>query len=82
MIRGRVQGVGFRWFAVRAASEIQVRGFVQNMPDGSVLCEAEGDPESLDAFEARLRLGPRSGRVDQVERCDLEPTGARDFEIR
>ena len=66
-VRGRVQGVGFRWFAVRRAEEHAVRGHVRNLADGSVEVVAEGDRAALEAFLDDLRAGPRGARVDQVE---------------
>lgn len=80
-IRGRVQGVGFRWFTQRAARRIGVTGFVQNQPDGSVLCEAEGAEADLQALLAELRQGPRGARVDELRSAPVAPTGGAGFEI-
>lgn len=65
-IRGRVQGVGFRWWCKRTADELDVAGSVRNLPDGDVEVIAVADRESLARFESRLRAGPSSARVDDV----------------
>lgn len=68
MIQGRVQGVGFRWFVVRYARELGVRGTVRNRADGAVEAILQADSEeSVEALVERLREGPRAGRVDEVE---------------
>jgi acylphosphatase len=72
VIHGRVQGVGFRAFVERRASEHGVYGEVRNTADGGVEVVAEGDPGRLDAFLADLREGPSHARVDHVESRDYE----------
>jgi acylphosphatase len=69
-VLGRVQGVGFRWFAERAAERLQVSGWVANQADGSVVGEAAGDSAAVDDFLAALRVGPPGGRVDAVETAE------------
>lgn len=66
VVRGRVQGVGFRFFVIRSAAELGLTGWVANLPDGAVRCVAEGDPASLEAFADRLRAGPAAALVDAV----------------
>ena len=66
VVRGRVQGVGYRFFVIRTATELQLTGWVSNLPDGAVRCVAEGDLESLEAFVERLRAGPAAALVDAV----------------
>lgn len=66
LIRGRVQGVGFRWFVQREATELELRGWVRNTEDGDVEILATGDPEDLDELRSSLRRGPRGARVDNV----------------
>jgi len=66
LVTGRVQGVGFRWFASRAAEGLGLSGWVRNLPDGSVLCEAQGPPGAVDALAAALRSGPEHALVDDV----------------
>jgi acylphosphatase len=66
LIQGRVQGVGFRWFVHREASELELRGWVRNTEDGDVEVVASGAPEDLEELRASLRRGPRGSRVDRV----------------
>lgn len=75
LIRGGVQGVGYRFFAQRAAARHQVVGYVRNMPDGSVESLAEGSAASVEAFKHDLAAGPQWAAVTQVEEIVLEPTG-------
>lgn len=74
-IRGDVQGVGYRFFAQRAAARHQVVGYVKNMPDGSVEALAEGPANSVENFKHDLATGPRFSSVEQVEEINLEPSG-------
>jgi len=69
-VRGRVQGVGFRWFVQRAASELGLTGYTRNLDDGRVEAYAAGDPEKLKEFGARLWIGPRFAEVRGVEEQD------------
>jgi acylphosphatase len=83
VITGRVQGVGFRWFAHDAAAREGVDGWVRNLPDGRVEAEVEGELESVDRVEAALRRGPAASRVDEVDVDDRAPEGRRTgFSIR
>jgi acylphosphatase len=75
LIRGEVQGVGYRFFAQRAAARHQVVGYVRNMPDGSVESLAEGTAASVEAFKHDLSTGPQWASVTQVEEIVLEPSG-------
>ncbi len=82
-VRGRVQGVGFRWFVVRRATEQGLVGWVANVPDGSVRLVAEGPPEALERLEAELRLGPTGAIVDAVDAVRMPGTGQFErFSIR
>ncbi len=68
IVRGRVQGVGFRYFVERNARELGLTGWVRNLPDGSsVEVEAEGERAKLEELLARLHQGPRMAAVDKVE---------------
>ena len=67
VVRGEVQGVGYRWAARERANELGVAGFVQNRPDGSVLAELRGEAEAVDAMMEWLRHGPPGARVTSVE---------------
>jgi acylphosphatase len=82
IVRGRVQGVGFRFFTARAAGAEQVHGWVANRPDGAVDVAAEGDAEAVDRFEQRLRQGPPHARVDEVQAADVAPERMTGFSIR
>jgi len=70
-LTGRVQGVGFRWFARRVARELGVAGRVRNLPDGSVETVAVGDLSGLATFRERLREGPPGARVLAVEEQEI-----------
>ncbi|HEX4900816.1 MAG TPA: acylphosphatase, partial [Pyrinomonadaceae bacterium] len=74
VIRGDVQGVGYRFFAQRAAARHQVVGYVRNLSDGSVESLAEGTPASVEAFKHDLVTGPQWAAVSQVEELVLEPS--------
>ena len=83
MIGGRVQGVGFRWFAHDVATRAGVSGWVRNLPDGRVEVWVEGEAESVERVEAALHLGPRGARVETVAADSEDPTGASGgFSIR
>lgn len=76
LIKGDVQGVGYRFFAQRAAARHQVVGYVRNCSDGTVEALAEGPPNSVEAFKHDLATGPQWAVVDQVEELVLEPSGS------
>jgi acylphosphatase len=67
IVRGRVQGVGYRVFALREAMALGLDGFVANMSDGSVCVVAEGPRRDLEALVLRLEDGPPAGWVDAVQ---------------
>ncbi len=82
-----VQGVGFRFFAQRAATRLGITGYVKNLPDGRVEVYAIGQPPQLDALRNELQRGPRSASIskvadeeaallqDYLERFEVEPGG-------
>ncbi len=76
LIRGEVQGVGYRFFAQRAAALHQVVGYVRNLPDGSVEALAEGTASSVEAFKHDLVTGPAFAQVENVEEINVDPSGA------
>ena len=85
LIRGRVQGVGFRWFVHREASELGLRGWVRNTDTGDVEVVASGPPEDLDELRIELKRGSRGSRVDKIiehELDEAEAAALRDFEIQ
>ena len=67
LVRGRVQGVGFRWFVEREAHILGIAGWVRNNADSSVEVLAMGTRDQLFGLQSRLRQGPRAARVDDVE---------------
>jgi acylphosphatase len=75
IIKGRVQGVGFRYFAVRAARSIGVAGAVKNLPDGSVEAIAEGSADDVARFKQELERGPSYSHVTSVEEIPMTPGG-------
>jgi acylphosphatase len=75
LIKGEVQGVGYRFFAQRAAARHQIVGYVRNCPDGTVEAFVEGPAISVEAFRNDLATGPQWAVVDQLEEINLEPTG-------
>jgi acylphosphatase len=83
VIRGEVQGVGFRWSVQRQAGQLGLTGYAENLPDGSVRVEAEGDPARLDQLEAFLRQGPRWAEVASLDSQRVPATGEfHQFEAR
>lgn len=75
LIRGDVQGVGYRFFAQRAAARHQVIGYVRNCPDGTVEAVAEGSAADVEEFKKDLVTGPQWSAVEQVEEINLDATG-------
>jgi len=73
IVRGRVQGVGFRWFVEREAHILGISGWVRNNSDGSVEILGQGSQEQLLGLRSRLRQGPRAARVDDVEEFEAKP---------
>jgi len=71
LVKGRVQGVGFRWFVQREASEIGLKGWVRNTDEGDVEIVAAGDLEDLTELKDALRKGSRGSRVDAVIEHEL-----------
>jgi acylphosphatase len=85
VIRGRVQGVGFRWFVHREAAELGLRGWVRNTDSGEVEVLAVGDAETLADLRAELHKGSRGSRVDAViehELDEAEAANLKPFEIQ
>lgn len=82
-MRGRVQGVGYRWFVSRAASRLELVGWVTNRRDGSVLLVAEGPEAALENLLAIVERGPAGASVDQVDVKRGQATGnLQGFAIR
>ncbi|HVS01174.1 MAG TPA: acylphosphatase [Thermoanaerobaculia bacterium] len=71
LLSGRVQGVGFRYWARQSARALGVRGWIRNLPDGSVEVQAAAAPEVLERFKEELRCGPAGAMVDAVDEQEL-----------
>jgi len=74
IVSGLVQGVGFRYWALKRAQERDLVGFVRNLHDGRVEIVAEGTAESLDALRDDLRVGSGTSKVSHVEESPLSPS--------
>lgn len=70
VVRGRVQGVGFRWFVRAEAHALGLRGWVKNRADGGVEVAADGPEDALSALRARLRQGPPHAQVSGLDEQD------------
>jgi acylphosphatase len=82
LVRGRVQGVGFRWFVARTARRLGLTGHARNLPEGTVEVVATGDPAELDQLAQALTQGPPGAVVAGVEVENLvDAVEARSFDI-
>lgn len=82
LVRGRVQGVGYRYFVLRQADALGVTGFARNRSDGTVEVIAEGSDEALADLEARLGEGPAFAEVEGVAREAIDSRGDSGFHVR
>ncbi|HZD50457.1 MAG TPA: acylphosphatase [Silvibacterium sp.] len=76
LIKGRVQGVGFRWYVHREAAALGLKGWVRNTEDGHVEVVAAGDLDALAGLQAALHKGSRGSRVDAIVEHDLAESEA------
>ena len=74
-VSGRVQGVGFRYFVLREAMDLELDGWVANTPEGGVRCVAEGPRDRLETLVDRLREGPAAAIVERVSEAWMPATG-------
>lgn len=81
-VTGKVQGVFFRASAKDTADRLSVKGSAQNMPDGSVYIEAEGDEENLKQFIGWCKQGPPRASVSNVNVVEAEPKNFQRFDIK
>ena len=82
LVRGRVQGVGFRWFVERQAHILGIAGWVRNNTDGAVEVFAQGTREQISNLHGQLMQGPRAARVDAVEVSEVPLSqGLKTFRI-
>jgi acylphosphatase len=79
LIKGRVQGVGFRWYVHREAGALGLKGWVRNTEDGDVEVVAAGEPEALAELKAALQKGSRGSRVDAVIAHELAESESKDL---
>lgn len=81
-VYGKVQGVGFRFYANKKAVECNIKGYVQNKPDGSVYIEAEGNEIDLLTFIDWCEIGTQWSRVSRIEKQYVPPLGYKSFKIK
>ncbi|MEO0122954.1 MAG: acylphosphatase [candidate division WOR-3 bacterium] len=83
IVQGVVQGVGYRFFAIQKAREYGITGYVQNLPDGSVLVVAEGEKGILNDFINELKIGPRTAHVTKVDvKFSEKEKGYKNFSVK
>jgi acylphosphatase len=82
LVRGAVQGVGYRAFTRREALRLGLSGYAENLPDGRVEVVAVGNAASIEALETALRRGPAYSRVDSVIAVVVDEAGGSGFQIR
>jgi len=82
-IHGKVQGVGYRFFATRVARRLGLKGAIENMRDGTVEAMVEGEKKAIDDWLEELKEGPRYAEVTQIEQETKEFTGRLgDFDVK
>lgn len=82
IVKGKVQGVGYRYNAQAQAHKLNLTGLIKNLPDGSVHICAEGVEENINQFIEWCYTGPRWAEVSEVAAEEQEVTGYQTFEIR
>ena len=80
-ISGRVQGVGFRYFARRSAKELGITGWVRNLPGGGVEALLEGERQKVGEMLNLLKIGPSQAIVSGIDLSEIECKGYEDFKI-
>lgn len=80
-IYGKVQGIGFRIFALKNANDFAISGFVRNEPDGSLTIEGQGDPKMLKRFIESCKHGPELARIDRFIVEDMPPKRVYTFSV-
>lgn len=82
-IHGKVQGVGYRFFATRVARRLGLKGWIQNLRDGAVEAAVEGESKAIDEWIEELREGPRYAEVSRIDQEKREFTGQYgDFDVK
>lgn len=82
IISGRVQGVGFRYFAQSTALAYKLKGWVRNLSDGTVELHVEGEESNYESFKQALRDGNRFVGVEHIDETESSEEGHRKFDIR
>ena len=82
LVRGRVQGVGYRYFALETAERLGIKGYARNLSSGEVEVHAEADEGVLERFKLELERGPRMARVTEVAESDVPSGSHSSFLIR
>lgn len=80
-VKGKVQGVNFRYYTKQEALRLGIQGTVMNLDDGSVLVRAEGEPQLIETFINWCKTGPSMARVDGLEMEEVEVKGYTGFVI-
>jgi acylphosphatase len=82
-IHGKVQGVGYRFFATRVARRLGLKGYIQNNRDGSVEAAVEGEKDAIDEWLEELKEGPRYAEVTKIDQESKDYTGRLpDFDVK
>jgi len=82
-IFGKVQGVGYRFYATRVARRLELRGWIRNLRDGTVDAAVEGEAQAIDEWIEELREGPRYAEITKIEQERKEYTGKLgDFDVK
>jgi len=81
-VTGRVQGVSYRYFASKMAAELGIKGWIRNLPDGSVEGVAEGEEDVLKRFLSWCKEGPPLANVEEIEIKPVSIEGYKEFSIR
>ena len=81
IVKGRVQGVGFRYFTYRTAQDHGIRGWVKNLPSGDVEMYATGDDDAMSRFMEEVGRGPSLAMVEHIEVRDVEPEPYSGFSV-
>ncbi len=82
-IHGKVQGVGYRFYATRVARRLGLKGWIQNLRDSSVEAMVEGEPEKIDEWITEIKEGPRYAEVVRIDQERREGVGPLpDFDVK
>ena len=82
LVHGRVQGVGYRYFALETAERLGIKGYARNLSTGEVEVHAEAEEVTLERFKQELARGPRMARVSAIEESDVPSGSYASFLIR